>query len=95
MLDVLPNDTASPDRETLEKDLTKHIQRALNALETREAMVLRLFFGFDTHPPQSLSAIGKKLDLSRERVRQIKKQALDRLNHPKRRTPLEDFLDTH
>lgn len=95
LLDILPDhNQASPDDTTLKNDLQKKVKQSLNALENREAMVLRLFFGFDTQKPQTLSAIGRKLHLSRERVRQIKEKALTRLRHPKYSNQLVDLLET-
>jgi RNA polymerase primary sigma factor len=55
------------------------LHRALGKLPDREAMVLRYRYGLGTEEPKSLEEIGRILGLTRERVRQIESQALERL----------------
>jgi RNA polymerase primary sigma factor len=73
-------DREAPDPfEVAEENLRRQgIRRALNALPERERRILELRFGFDGEP-WTLEAIGKELDLTRERVRQLEGQALSRL----------------
>jgi RNA polymerase primary sigma factor len=56
------------------------LARALAALSDRERMVLILRYGLDNSEPKTLEEIGRRLDLTRERVRQIEGQALKRLS---------------
>ena len=53
--------------------------RLLNEIEPREADVLRLHYGLDGNKPMTLREIGKKLGLTRERIRQIRRDALTKL----------------
>jgi RNA polymerase primary sigma factor len=53
--------------------------KLLNEIDPREAEVLRLHYGLDGKKPMSLKEIGKKLDLTRERIRQIRRDALTKL----------------
>ena len=53
--------------------------RLLNKIDPREAEILRLHYGLDGHKPMSLKDIGKKLNLTRERIRQIRRDALAKL----------------
>jgi len=55
------------------------VRNAINMLEEREAAIIKLRFGLDGSKPESLDFIGKKLKVSRERVRQIEEKALTRL----------------
>jgi hypothetical protein len=55
--------------------------RALGRLRPRDARVLRLYFGFDGVETMTLEAIGERLGITRERVRQIKDRALARIRH--------------
>ena len=71
---VLPEDALASD-EQLEKAV--HL---LEAIEPREAEILKLRFGLDGENPLTLKQIGKKLGLTRERVRQIQRSALTKLN---------------
>lgn len=53
----------------------------LSLLSEREARILRLRYGFNSQSPQTLESIGHKLNLTRERVRQIEKQAIANITH--------------
>ena len=93
LLDYLPdNVNPAPDEETFEKALTESIAEALGGLKEREAKILRLYFGLDGAEPMTLEQIGAVLNITRERVRQIKEKALSRLRHVSRARALESFL---
>jgi RNA polymerase primary sigma factor len=62
-----------------EVDRLKRVTDFLAQLDPREAQVLKLRFGFDGNPPQFLREIGATLGLTRERVRQIQEEALQKL----------------
>jgi len=69
----------SPDEELLNSDSLIHVRRLLENLDPREATVLRLRFGLDDQKPHTLKEIGEALGLTRERVRQIENEALEKL----------------
>jgi len=93
LLDYLPDTTnATPDEETFDKALTESIQEALAGLKEREAKILKLYFGLDGAEPMTLEQIGEVLNITRERVRQIKEKALSRLRHVSRARALESYL---
>jgi RNA polymerase primary sigma factor len=93
MYDVLLNtDTPSPDKGLLNDSLRKEIERALSTITDREAAVVRLYFGLSGTPPHTLEEIGLELDLTRERVRQIKEKAIKRLKHAARSRILKTYL---
>ncbi|MBC7235739.1 MAG: sigma-70 family RNA polymerase sigma factor [Chloroflexi bacterium] len=81
-----PTDVASQQllREALEEIMT--------ALSPREARILRLRFGLRDGRAHTLEEVGEKFGLTRERIRQIEHQALDRLRHPHRCKQLRDYL---
>ncbi len=93
LLDYLPDTTnQTPDEETFDKALTESIQLALAGLKEREAKILKLYFGLDGAEPMTLEQIGAVLNITRERVRQIKEKALSRLRHVSRARALESYL---
>ena len=61
----------------------------MSVLDDRERYILRLYFGFDGEEPKTLEEIGRTLNLTRERVRQIKEKALARLTHGSRSEELK------
>ena len=93
LLDYLPDRSPGPDEPILEKALTEALEAALGTLHAREARVLRLYFGLGDEDPMSLEGIGSRLGVTRERVRQIKQQALKRLRHASRARVLKPFTD--
>jgi len=93
LLDYLPDTmNPTPDEETFDKALTESIHEALAGLKEREAKILRLYFGLDGAEPMTLEQIGEVLNITRERVRQIKEKALSRLRHVSRARALESYL---
>jgi RNA polymerase primary sigma factor len=75
----------SPDMRLLKQDVRKRARLALQSLSERERLVVELRFGIDNVRPHSLREIGDRLGVSRERVRQIERDALERLR--RRSTP--------
>ena len=95
LLDYLADDTAvPPDREAAQDELAVSIDAALGQLKGREATVIRLYFGFDDGDPMTLEAIGERLGVTRERVRQLKERALSRLRKSKIAPALETLRGT-
>lgn len=93
MLDVYENeDAASPEKLLLHESLKREIERALCTLTPREAEIIRFFFGLNGTHALTLDEIGKKFDLTRERVRQIKEKAIRRLKHASKSKLLKAYL---
>jgi RNA polymerase primary sigma factor len=93
MYDVLQsNDTPSPDKNLINESLAYEIERALSALSSRESKVLKLYFGLGMKHPFTLEEIGEELNLTRERVRQIKEKALKRIQFTTRCRILKTYL---
>jgi RNA polymerase primary sigma factor len=93
LLDYLADSVnPTPDEEMFGKALTQSIAEALNGLKEREAKILKLYFGLDGQEPMTLEEIGAALNITRERVRQIKEKALSRLRHVSRARALESYL---
>jgi RNA polymerase primary sigma factor len=69
----------SPETEMVENDNLVYVMQQLKTMDTREATVLKMRFGLEGHEPKTLKEIGESLGLTRERVRQIETEALNRL----------------
>jgi RNA polymerase primary sigma factor len=82
----------SPDEAMHSIALSETIERILNELLPREAQILKLRFGLEGGTPQTLEQVGEALGLSRERIRQIERQALRRLRQPQFASILRDFV---
>jgi RNA polymerase primary sigma factor len=93
MMDVMRNDdTPSPLETLMDDSLRNEIERSLGSLSSREADVIRFYFGLNGNQPHTLEEIGQKFDLTRERVRQIKEKAIKRLKHTSRSVVLRAYL---
>jgi len=93
MYDVMQNpDTPSPDKNLINESLAWEIERALSSLSIREAKVLKLYFGLGMKHPFTLEEIGEELNLTRERVRQIKEKAIRRIQFTTRCRILKTYL---
>lgn len=93
MYDVLQsNETPSPDRNLINESLAYEIERALSTLSSRESKVLKLYFGLGMKHPYTLEEIGEELNLTRERVRQIKEKAIKRIQYTTRCRILKTYL---
>jgi len=80
------------DEDLVEEAMTLEIEGALAALTEREARVVRLYFGIGGSDPCTLEAIGREFGLTRERIRQIKQKALEKLRVVAGERELELFL---
>ena len=91
--DVLLNDeTHSPDKELVKDSLRQEIERVLKTLPQREAEIVRFFYGLSGNFQHSLDEIAVELNLTRERVRQLREKAIKRLKANTRCKLLRAYL---
>ena len=82
-----------PYEALVRRELEQTIQGLLSTLNERQQKILRLHFGMEDGNCYSLEDIGRKLDISKERVRQIERQAMEKLQKNGESLGLEDFLN--
>ena len=94
LLDVLENSSTPNTDKFLEynESLRREIERSLNTLTERQCDVIKLYFGIGVEHPLSLEDIGEKFGLTRERVRQIKDKAINKLRSASRSKLLKHYL---
>ena len=94
MMDLIASEEfPHPDAEATTKVAKEQLDEVLKILGQRAAQILRLRFGFDDGNPKTLGQIGAMLGITRERVRQIEFDALNRLRHPARRRIVRELLE--
>ena len=92
--DFIPDDDALAPSEAASYVLLKEqLVDVLQTLTPREAKVLKLRFGLIDGRQRTLEEVGKEINVTRERIRQIEAKALRKLRHPSRSKKLKDFLD--
>lgn len=93
LTDILEDDQApKPDDMLAEEQLQRRLADCLASLTEREAFILRLRYGLEADHPHTLQEIADILGLSRERVRQLERQAFEKLRQPHRSALLADFI---
>jgi len=90
---VMDEGQITPEDAMMESDSLHHVMGMLATMDQREATVLKMRFGLDNHEPRTLKEIGEQLGLTRERVRQIETEALNRMaDSMEDRAPGDDDL---
>jgi RNA polymerase primary sigma factor len=82
----------SPDQNVIYGALQDDIAAVLDTLSDKEADIIRLRYGLGDQCPMSLKEIGDQFNLTKERIRQIEKKALKRLQHPTRQKVLQAYV---
>ena len=86
-------DSVGPQEALVRQELDEMIRKMLSSLNPRQQEILKLHFGLEDGRIYSLEEIGKKLGISKERARQIERQALEKLQELGTSLGLEDFLN--
>jgi RNA polymerase nonessential primary-like sigma factor len=94
LVDLLETEGLTPEDSLVSESLRRELQDLLSELTTREREVIQMRYGFKDGTTYSLADIGRALELSRERVRQIEAKALQKLRQPKRRNQVRDYFES-
>ena len=82
----------APEESVIDRSLREDINAVLNTLSGKEADIIQYRFGLNGKRPMSLKEIGNRYALTKERIRQIEKKALKRLQHPSRSHALRSYM---
>ncbi|MEO0373405.1 MAG: RNA polymerase sigma factor, RpoD/SigA family [Cyanobacteria bacterium P01_A01_bin.17] len=88
--ELIEDPSASPETYTFQVSLRQDLQRLMADLTSQQQQVLTLRFGLDSGKPLTLAKVGEQLEISRERVRQIEREALNKLR--KRKADIHEYL---
>ena len=88
--ELIEDPSASPETYTMQVSLRQDLQRLMADLTAQQQQVLTLRFGLDSGKPLTLAKVGEQLEISRERVRQIEREALNKLR--KRKADIHEYL---
>jgi RNA polymerase primary sigma factor len=89
---IQDEEVPAPDETATYNLLREHLDSVLNGLPPREVRILQLRYGLLDGQAYTLEEVGRKMGVTRERVRQIEAQALSRLRHPAIRRKLREYL---
>ncbi|MBW2061566.1 MAG: sigma-70 family RNA polymerase sigma factor [Deltaproteobacteria bacterium] len=89
---IVSDEDKSPFEKISFDEINKVVKENLASLSPKEERVMKFRFGIDEDEACSLEGVGRKFNISRERVRQIEKKALERLRHPTRAEQLHSLL---
>ena len=86
--------SVAPMEAAMQSGLRTVVSEVLDGLTAREAKVLRMRFGIDMTSDHTLEEVGRQLDVTRERIRQIESKAIRKLKHPSRADKLRTYVET-
>jgi RNA polymerase primary sigma factor len=93
LIDIIEDkDGLKPDSELMDESLKDEVIQILKGLTSREAKILKLYFGLDGEKARTLEEVGMEFRLTRERIRQIKEKALNKLHRSSRSKELRQYL---
>jgi RNA polymerase primary sigma factor len=91
LIEYIPEGAIGPEEDLRKRILVETINESLSTLTERQAKILELYYGLNGNRPMTLEQIGEIFNVTRERIRQVREQALKRLRHPSRCNDLEEL----
>lgn len=95
LLDFVDSDIPTPHEEGCKMIIREKVEEVIDTLSTKEAMVLKMRFGFIDGKQKTLEEVGEYFNVTRERIRQIESKSIRKLKHPVRRKMIENILNEY
>jgi RNA polymerase primary sigma factor len=95
LLDFVDSDIPTPHEEGRKMIIREKVEEVIDTLSTKEAMVLKMRFGFIDGKQKTLEEVGEYFNVTRERIRQIESKSIRKLKHPVRRKMIENILNEY
>ena len=89
---IADQEILQPEEQSTASLLREELSKTLESLTPRERRIIELRFGLDNEYSRTLAEVGTELGLSKERIRQIEKEALAKLRHPSHSRELIGYL---
>ena len=94
MYDVIESDeNPPPDQSLIKESLNRDIDQCFSSLTETESTIIRMFFGIKVNHPYTLDGIAEELNLTRERIRQIKEKAMGKLRDHSNCNLLKSYIE--
>lgn len=90
---TLESSTPTPEESLVREQISSEVGRMLKTLTKREIMTLKMRFGIGMNSDHTLEEVGKQLNVTRDRIRQIEAKALRKLRHPERYGASKELLE--
>jgi len=91
--DFIGSEDMTPEEVAQQMILKEKLEEVLDTLHPKEALVLKMRYGFLDGKQKTLEEVGQFFNVTRERIRQIETKALRKLRHPSRSSQLKDIVD--
>jgi RNA polymerase primary sigma factor len=91
--DFIGSEDMTPEEVAQQMILKEKLEEVLDTLHPKEALVLKMRYGFLDGKQKTLEEVGQFFNVTRERIRQIETKALRKLRHPSRSSQLRDIVD--
>ncbi|KUK82604.1 MAG: RNA polymerase sigma factor, partial [Petrotoga mobilis] len=91
--DFISTDETTPEEEAQKMIMKERLEEVLDTLNSKEALVLKMRYGFLDGKQKTLEEVGQFFNVTRERIRQIETKALRKLRHPNRVAQLKDIVE--
>ncbi|POZ88582.1 sigma-70 family RNA polymerase sigma factor [Petrotoga sibirica] len=92
VLDFIDSDSPTPDEEGRKMIIRQKMEMIIDTLSPKEAMILKMRYGFVDGKQKTLEEVGEFFNVTRERIRQIESKSIRKLKHPARKKMIENIM---